>query len=61
MFPFRASPKAQPKRKAFLHGPQRTEDQPQHQVPEEKVEEDEDQASGAVWTPCRGFQKINYN
>ena len=43
-------------RKAALHDPQRTGDQPQHPVPDEDEEEKkEDPYAGAVWTPCRGF------
>ena len=45
---------------ASLHGPQRTGDQPQHQVSKED-EEEENPYAGAEWTACRGFQKINFN
>ena len=52
--------KTQPERKAALHGPQRTGDQPQHPVLEKKeVEMKKDPSAGAVWTPCSGIQKIN--
>ena len=51
--------KAQPGRKAALHGPQRTGDQPQHPVLEKKEEEKKkDPSAGAVWTPAVEFKKL---
>ena len=50
--------KAQMGRKAPLHCPQRTGDQPQHSVPDEdEDEEDDDPSAGAVWTPAEEFKK----
>ena len=56
--PHLGPPKSPTGRKAALHGPQRTRDQPQHPVPEENEEKEEDPLTGAVWIPVEDFKKL---